>query len=158
MKWTAANAWPRIRSGGGAAKTISSVRPRKRAIASVAAMGVSLLGAVNVDGQQISSRSPVAPTIASLSPTSGPAGTLVTLYGTNFTSNNTIDFSGAETSFAAGSPVSSESGTSLQVRVSTCPSYAPQCPGFYFPPGVYNVTVNNANGTSNRAMFVVTPP
>src|SRR3989442_1120791 len=46
MKCTAANAWPRIRSGDGVANTISSSRPRKRAIASGGAMGVWLLGAV----------------------------------------------------------------------------------------------------------------
>jgi hypothetical protein len=96
------------------------------------------------------------PTIASLSPTSGRVGTLVTILGANFTSNNVIQFRSAQTAFAAGSPVSSESGTSLQFQVSTCPSYEPQCPGFHIPPGVYNVTVNNANWASNEATFVVT--
>jgi hypothetical protein len=98
------------------------------------------------------------PRIASLSPTSGPVGTLVTIQGTNFTSSNTIHFSSAQTSFAAGSPVNSQSGTSLQFQVSSCPSHAPQCPGVYIPPGSYNVTVSNANGTSNAATFAVTPP
>jgi IPT/TIG domain len=99
-----------------------------------------------------------APTIASLSPTSGPAGTQVTVLGTNFTSDNTVHFSGAGISFAAGSPVGSENGTSLQFFVGSCPSYAPQCPGFYILPGAYNVTLSNAKGTSNQAIFTVVRP
>ncbi len=99
-----------------------------------------------------------APTIASLSPTSGPAGTQVTVLGTNFTSSNTVHFSGAGISFAAGSPVGSENGTSLQFLVSSCPSHAPQCPGFYILPGIYNVAVSNANGASNQAVFTVVRP
>jgi IPT/TIG domain len=100
--------------------------------------------------------SAAAPTIAALSPTSGPIGTLVTIRGTNFTSNNLIQFRGAQASFAAGSPVPSENGTSLQFRVTTCPSHQLQCPGFYVPPGNYRVTVINANGTSNEATFALT--
>jgi hypothetical protein len=88
-----------------------------------------------------------APVIRALNPVSGPVGTLVRIQGANFTSNNIIQFRGAQASFAAGSPVSSEeNGTSLQFRLSNCPSCEPQCPGFYVPPGPYTVTVNNING------------
>lgn len=97
-----------------------------------------------------------APMIAAVSPASGPIGTLVTIRGGNFTASNVILLNGAQASFAAGSPVGSESGTSLQFRVTTCPSYQPQCPGRYVPPGDYKVTVVNANGTSNEATFALT--
>jgi IPT/TIG domain-containing protein len=96
------------------------------------------------------------PAIAALSPTSGPFGTLVTIRGAHFTSKNLIQFHGARASFAAGSPVSSGNGTTLRFRVSTCPSYEPQCPGFYVPPGVYKVAVVNANGASNETTFALT--
>jgi IPT/TIG domain len=97
-----------------------------------------------------------APVIRALTPDSGPVGTLIRIQGANFTSDNVIQFRGAQASFAAGSPVSSdENGTRLQFRLSNCPSYEPQCPGFYIPPGPYTVTVNNINGVSNEVGFVL---
>jgi hypothetical protein len=100
-----------------------------------------------------------APTIASLAPSAGPVGTEVTIVGTNFTTeNNTIQFSSAARSFAAGSPVGSDNGTRLQFRVTACPSYAPLCPMAFVPPGNYVVTVRNANGTSNAATFAIVSP
>jgi hypothetical protein len=94
-----------------------------------------------------------APTIISLSPAAGPIGTLVTISGANFTpKENVIRFRGAR-EFSAGSPVDSETGTSLQFPVTTCPSYAPRCPGYYIDPGIYKVMVINANGMSNEATF-----
>jgi IPT/TIG domain len=100
------------------------------------------------------------PIIASLSPSSGPLGTPVTIRGANFTSENRIQFSSeqAQKSFLAGSPVASESGTSLRFYVSTCPSFRPLCPGFYVPPGVYTVTVINSHGASNEGTFALTSP
>ena len=98
------------------------------------------------------------PTIVSLTPTSGPVGTRVTLRGTNFTANNSIRLSSGERAFTVDSPVGSENGASLQFRVHSCPSYAPLCPGVYIPPGIYDLSVINANGTSNRVKFTVTPP
>jgi hypothetical protein len=98
-----------------------------------------------------------APTIAAFSPTSGSIGTLVTILGANFTpTDNVIHFRGEQDSFDAGSPVGSENGTSLQFRITTCPSYQPQCPGRYVSPGVYKVTVTNVNGASNEATFTLT--
>jgi hypothetical protein len=98
-----------------------------------------------------------APSIASVHPSSGPIGTWVAIHGTGFTADgNTIQFRGSQASFAAGSPVRSEGGTSLQFEVNTCPSYQPRCPGFYVAPGNYNVTVINTNGASNKARFVLT--
>src|ERR1700723_1551945 len=90
-----------------------------------------------------------APKITSLSPKRGPIGIVVVIHGRNFTlENNVIEFSG-EKDFAAGSPVGSKDSTSLQFRVTSCPSYQPECPGFYVPPGIYHVTVINAGGQSN---------
>jgi hypothetical protein len=99
-----------------------------------------------------------APFIASLAPTSGPIGTSATIQGSGFTPrDNNIQFYGP-TNFLAGSPVSSESGTSLDFIVTPCPSREPQCPTFFVPPGAYSVIVINANGKSNEAKFTVTRP
>lgn len=98
-----------------------------------------------------------APKIVALVPISGPIGSIVMIKGANFTSKNLIQFRSANASFAAGSPVASKSGASLQFEVNTCPSYEPRCPGFFVPPGVYEVTVVNENGASNEATFTLTP-
>jgi hypothetical protein len=83
---------------------------------------------------------------------------LVTIRGSNFTpEDNFILFQGTK-SFAAGSPVHSVTGTSLQFQVTTCPSRQPQCPGFYPAAGTYSVAVKNGNGTSNQAAFVLLSP
>ena len=100
----------------------------------------------------------VAPLIQSLSPPSGPYGTVVTIRGTGFTAENRVQFRGARFSFAADSPVSSQDGKTLEFRVSNCPSYEPKCPAFYIPPGTYAVAVVNASGTSNEASFEIEPP
>jgi hypothetical protein len=94
-----------------------------------------------------------APKITNLSPKTGPIGIVVVIHGRNFTlENNVIEFRG-EKDFAAGSPVGSKDGTSLQFRITPCPSYQPGCPGFYVPPGNYQVTVINAGGHSNSVAF-----
>jgi IPT/TIG domain-containing protein len=99
-----------------------------------------------------------APTITALFPPAGPIGTLITIQGTNFARrNNFIQFHSADTSFASG-PINSETGNVLQLPVTTCPSYEPQCPGFYPSPGIYRVMVENENGLSNEATFKLTPP
>jgi hypothetical protein len=93
------------------------------------------------------------PKIISLSPNKGPIGILVVIHGRNFTlKNNVIEFRG-EKDFAAGSPVRSKRGTSLQFRLTPCPSYQLQCPGVYVPPGIYHVTVINTEGESNSVNF-----
>jgi hypothetical protein len=93
------------------------------------------------------------PKIISLSPTKGPIGIVVVIRGRNFTlENNVIEFKG-EKDFAAGSPVRSKKGTSLQFRLTPCPSYQLQCPGVYVPLGIYHVTVINAEGESNSVNF-----
>jgi len=96
------------------------------------------------------------PTITSLSPPSGPIGTWVTIEGSNFTSDNLVQFRSAQSSFAAGSPVGSDTGTRLRFQVTPCPSRELQCPAYYVSPGAYKVTVMNVNGESNEAMFTLT--
>jgi hypothetical protein len=96
------------------------------------------------------------PTIIRLSPSAGPFGTQITIFGTNFTADNQVEFHGAEVSFKSGSPVKSEDNTGLLVRVSPCPSREPQCPTFFVPPGRYAVSVINAKGVSNEVPFSLT--
>jgi hypothetical protein len=99
-----------------------------------------------------------APTIVSLAPTSGPMGTQITLQGRNFAAENDVRLSRGDQTFGIDSPVKSENGTQLQLRVHTCPSYAPMCPAVFIPPGDYDLSVTNARGTSNRVKFTVTRP
>ena len=98
------------------------------------------------------------PAISSISPSSGPNGTQVTRHGINFSSANTISFRNSDRSFAVDSPATSDNGTSLPFRVSSCPSSAPQCPGFFIPPGSYGVSVTTTDGASNELVFTVTGP
>jgi hypothetical protein len=93
----------------------------------------------------------LAPTLSTLSPSSGPEGTRVNVTGTNFTSAanavsaaNTVEFGTAKITH-----VSSSNGTSLSFVV---PRQA--------TPGQYNVSVSNANGTSNSLNFtvIISPP
>ena len=96
------------------------------------------------------------PLITSLSPETGPIGTLVTVRGAGFTSDtNTVQFEGEKT-FAAGSPVGSKDGITLQFQVTPCPAHELQCPTFNPPTGAYAVSVINALGVSNRATFDLT--
>jgi hypothetical protein len=100
-------------------------------------------------------QSAAPPTIEALSPASGQLGALVTIRGANFTPGDNFILFRGERSFAAGSPVHSVTGTSLQFQLTTCPSRQLQCPGFYPPAGKYAVAVKNDNGISNEATFVL---
>lgn len=98
------------------------------------------------------------PTISYLAPVSGSVGTLVTIYGTNFSQGgNTIRFgNGAFTNVAS---------TNGMMMTFTVPTYlSPYCmPGYYcaqymqtVTPGVYPVSIVNASGNvSNFSMFTV---
>ncbi|MCR4325249.1 MAG: IPT/TIG domain-containing protein [Patescibacteria group bacterium] len=105
----------------------------------------------------VSSQSTQGPlTISSLTPTTGPVGTQITVYGSGFTYANTVLFgSGAITN------VYSPNGTTLTFTV---PQYlSPYCaPNMYcaqyvqqVTPGQYNVSVQNQNGTSGTLPFLV---
>ena len=99
-----------------------------------------------------------AVSIYSASPLVGPAGTMVTLYGTGFTNNNTIYFGNG-----AVSNVTSN-GNTLTFAIPT--SVGAYCPGnnvcpmyaILITPGTYNFYVANQNGTSNTMSFTVTSP
>ncbi|MCX6820086.1 MAG: peptidoglycan-binding protein [Candidatus Adlerbacteria bacterium] len=102
--------------------------------------------------------------VQTMSPQSGPIGTVVTLYGSGLYGTNTVYFGGK-----ALDAVYSNNGTTLTFTV---PQYiSPNCPpGAYCAmssevsalwvrpttPGAYQVYVQNQNGTSNTVNFYVT--
>ncbi|MDO7874420.1 cadherin domain-containing protein [Hymenobacter sp. ASUV-10] len=79
-----------------------------------------------------------APTLTSLSPTSGPSGTSVTLTGTNLGGATVVTFNGIAAAFSV-----SRSGTSISTNVPTGASTG-------------NVVVTTPEGTSNGLAFTVT--
>ena len=97
-------------------------------------------------------------TILSLSPSSGPPGTSVTITGTGFTPTaNTVAFGNGVI------PNLSSNGTILIFTVPTtlipaCAYTTPPCPFALVitSPGTYGVSVTNASGSSNSVTFVVT--
>jgi hypothetical protein len=104
-----------------------------------------------------------APTITNINPTTGVGGTVATITGTGFTASNQIDFGSSNviSSVAAGN-----NGTSLSFTIPVLPTgpIAPACAvgtpcPEYIPaigqPVVYQVSVVNANGTSNAMSFTV---
>ncbi|MES2060047.1 MAG: peptidoglycan-binding protein [Patescibacteria group bacterium] len=96
-----------------------------------------------------------------LTPTSGSAGTSVTIYGSGFTDNNLVTFGNG----AAGRYASSNGGTVIAFSVPNalnprCYYSNPPCLTFAAAqrtvPGNYDVTVINSNGESNKLVFTVT--
>lgn len=99
-----------------------------------------------------------APSISSLTPTSGSAGTVVTITGSGFTDNNIVHFAiGGIANIA-----STNNGTALTFTIpeyigpyckpmQACPMYA-----MLITAGTYQVSVENANGTSATVPFTVT--
>jgi len=111
----------------------------------------------------------VIPSISSISLSSGPVGTQITINGSNFTGNNsaplTVDFGGYDTF----SVPSTGNGTSISFTIPasefTCDAHRSQpaalgsdCAGTIInvQPGTYQMYVWNGNGTSNSASFTVT--
>jgi hypothetical protein len=81
-----------------------------------------------------------APTLASLNPTSGLVGTVVTLTGTNFTGATGVSFNGtAALTFGV---------TNATTATATVPAGAT----------TGSVTITTPGGTSNGVLFTVTPP
>lgn len=98
-----------------------------------------------------------APVITSMNPTYGPTGTYVTIYGSGFSSNNTIKFgNGGITN------VPSYNGTSVQFRIPESMGVFCQSGQYCIAlaiivnPGNYAVSVVNDRGTSNSQTFTVT--
>lgn len=104
-----------------------------------------------------------APSLSYLSPTSGVTGTQVTLYGSGFTATgNKIKFGNSNSESNPNYNVSSN-GTSITFTVPStyyfaCWDSVPACKivAQMLAPGVYPVSVTNANGTSNTVNFTVT--
>ena len=100
-------------------------------------------------------------TINSMTPSTGPVGTLVTLYGSNFTHENTIQFGSG---VIVKVPSTNSQTISFNVPYSLTPAcvYAnPACMMqmaiFQTPTGTYPVSVTNQNGqVSNAFNFTVT--
>ncbi|MDO8301957.1 MAG: IPT/TIG domain-containing protein, partial [Sedimentisphaerales bacterium] len=114
----------------------------------------------------VTSDTSVAPAITAINPTSGLVGTSVTITGRGFTpTGNRVNFGGGVIMdlVPAGS-----SATDVQTLTFTVPStldllcrhQAPYCAIVAGPttPGVYPVSVTNANGASNAMNFTVTAP
>ncbi len=107
-----------------------------------------------------------APTISSLSPTSGAVGTRVVITGTNMnTGEEVVTFGGSlryvniiqprvpgRIEFIVPSQIAG--GCSLFTTNTVCPAGAL----LDVTPGTYEVSVVNRNGTSNRVNFTVTAP
>src|SRR6267378_4141543 len=81
------------------------------------------------------------PTITSFAPTSGPAGTYVTINGTNFTGATAVAFNGVSASFAVSS------ATAIQATVPAGATTGP-----------LSVTTPGGTATSAGAFTVVSPP
>lgn len=117
------------------------------------------------------------PRITLIDPQSGPVGTQVTLTGTGFTPVKSGGCEGNTYPYACDpylvgtntinfGPVKIENVTSGGKTITfTVPdSYMPPCPAgmgcvqvmSQIKPGAYNVSVSNANGTSNNVLFTVT--
>ncbi len=94
-----------------------------------------------------------APVISSLSPTSGPVGTQVSITGTNFSYENTINGQGTSGDFQVHTY--SYNGRTLSFVIPAelaNTSWA----GQPVVPGVYKIQVGSTNGSSNKYNFTVT--
>jgi plastocyanin/peptidoglycan hydrolase-like protein with peptidoglycan-binding domain len=107
-------------------------------------------------GVSVSSSNSGAPTISSISPTSGANGTSVTIKGAGFLSSaaNTIYVDGV--AFVSGK-TSSSSGTSITFTMNK--NSADSGSSWYgqaFSVGTHQISVSNSNGTSNTIDFTIT--
>jgi len=112
--------------------------------------------------------------IYSITPSSGPVGTTVSITGFGFTDNNTINFGGgviqnipisSSIAIACTTSPSCHGGINQTIQFTVPSSITPAC--YYSEPrcliasqmtapGNYNVSVQNANGTSGTVVFTVT--
>jgi hypothetical protein len=112
--------------------------------------------------------------IVSLSPASGPVGTLVTIHGKGFTPGNNVLFFGTSSGkeYQNGTPANayastaSANGTTLVFQIPRSSPSGTLCAGAThcaivtssasFSAGSYPIVVENQNGTSNAVSFDVT--
>jgi len=132
--------------------------PSGQYILNIVSAGGSLSGRSAAPFNIVASAS--VPVISSLNPSSGAVGTQVTIFGSNFTATGNsarfMDYA------PVGGNLSSTDGKTLQFTVPSLlyPNCASgmACPQYVLSvtPGNYQITVTNANGTSNSQTFTVT--
>lgn len=94
--------------------------------------------------------------LQSISPASGPVGTIVTIYGRGFTSvGNTVNFGTGVAGVNLSSNGSSVIFTVPQTLSLHCIPFPCGAPAMPVGPGDYKVSITNANGTSNSLVFTV---
>ncbi len=134
--------------------------PRKRPSHVCAlVLGLSLSIHLSAIPTQTAPRAAALPHLDSLSPTMGPIGTQVTVYGTGFTSeDNLVLFDG----FGAIPHVASSDGTTITFMVPGylepyCRYVTPPCqaPQMQIVQKRYQITVQNAEGISGALSFTV---
>ena len=125
------------------------------ALAPLAVLASTILGCSQANRGEVPA--PSGPTILSLSPTEGPAGTAypieVTITGTGFASEgNTVTFGDISIRDLA----STESGTRITFFAPKERPSTGEVPPFVLMPGEYRVTVTTPQGTSNTVKFNLT--
>ncbi len=125
------------------------------ALAPLALLASTILGCSQANRGEVPA--PSGPTILSLSPTEGPAGTAypieVTITGTGFASEgNTVTFGDISIPDLA----STESGTRITFFAPKERPSSGEVPPFVLMPGEYRVTVTTPQGTSNTVTFNLT--
>ncbi len=106
----------------------------------------------------------IVPAISNLNPSSGPLGTQVIITGSGFTpTGNKVKFGNFGIEDNPSYRLNSSDGKTLVFTVPSnnyvaCLSAMPPCGVSLtlIPPGIYQVSVINANGTSNSVSFTVT--
>jgi peptidoglycan hydrolase-like protein with peptidoglycan-binding domain len=93
-----------------------------------------------------------------LAPQSGAVGSTVTIYGSGFTNDNTVHFGSGVVMHVPSYNGTSISFTAPSALEPLCYFSEPRCamPARQVTPGVYGVSVQNSNGTSNSIQFTVT--
>ena len=124
-------------------------------LAPVVLLASTFLGCPQV--QRTDAPAPSGPSILSLSPTEGPAGTAypieVTITGTGFASEgNTVTFGDISVPDLA----STEGGTRIAFFAPKELPSTGEVPPFVLMPGKYRVTVTTPQGTSNTVDFTLT--
>jgi hypothetical protein len=112
--------------------------------------------AVLADAQSPSGVPPPTPSIYSVDPEAGMPGTKVTIIGFGFAASNTVHFGDAT---VPNVPISQSVGIMCVPNAPQCHSGVNQTLVITVPAaakaGSYSLSVENANGVSNRVTFVV---